>query len=146
MSRPVRAAITGLGVFVPEKVLSNSDFEKFLDTSDEWITQRTGIKERHVVSDGQTTATMATEAARRALADAGVKASQLDLIICATITPDMTCPATACFIQKNLGAKDVAAFDLAAACSGFLYGIAIASKFIETGMYSRVLVVGAEAW
>jgi 3-oxoacyl-[acyl-carrier-protein] synthase-3 len=109
MAESVRAAITGLGVAVPDKVLTNKDFEKFLDTSDEWITQRTGIKERHIVSDSQSTATIATQAARNALADARVKPKQLDLIICATITPDMTCPATACFVQQSLGAKNVPA-------------------------------------
>ena len=145
MAGQIRAAITGLGVGVPEKVMTNADFEKILDTSDEWITQRTGIKQRHIVSDGQSTATLATQAARNALADAGIKPRQLDLIICATITPDMTCPATACFVQKSLEAKDVAAFDLGAACSGFLYGIAVASSFIENGMYRRILVIGADA-
>jgi len=140
-----RAAISGLGVAVPEKVLTNADFEKFLDTSDEWITQRTGIKQRHVVSEGQTTATLATEAARNALADAGLEPTDLDLIICATISPEMIFPATACFIQQALGATDVAAFDISAACSGFVYGLAIAAKFIETKLYRRILVIGAES-
>jgi 3-oxoacyl-[acyl-carrier-protein] synthase-3 len=145
MIKKVRAAITGLGVAVPEKVMTNADFERILDTSDEWITQRTGIKQRHIVSDGQSTATMATQAARNALADAGLNPKQLDLIICATITPDMTCPATACFVQKSLGIKDIPAFDLGAACSGFLYGIAVAGSFIETGAYKRILLIGADA-
>jgi len=125
-------------------VLTNADFESFLDTSDEWITKRTGIKQRHVVADGQSTATLGTAAARNALADAGVAAADLDLIICATVTPEMVMPATSCFIQKELGATDVAAFDVAAACSGFLYGISIASKFIQTHTYERILVIGAE--
>jgi 3-oxoacyl-[acyl-carrier-protein] synthase-3 len=144
MDRPVRAAITGMGAAVPDKVRNNEDFEKFLDTSDEWITQRTGIKQRHVVTDGQTTATLAAQAGRRALHQAGVRADQLDLIICATITPDMTCPATACFVQDELGATDVAAFDIGAACCGYVYGLAAASKFIETRTYRRALVIGAE--
>ena len=142
-SRP-RAAITGLGAVVPDKVLTNADFEKYLDTSDEWITQRTGIKERRVVGDGETTASLAVGASRAALADAGVAPADLDLIICATISPEMVFPATACFIQQQLGATDVAAFDLSAACSGWVYGVAIASQFIETGRYRRILVVGAE--
>ena len=145
MTEPVRAAVTGLGITVPEKVLTNADFEKFLDTSDEWITQRTGVKQRHIISDGQSTATMATQAAKNALADAGIKPKQLDLIICATITPDMICPATACFVQKGLGVRDIPAFDIGAACSGFLYGMAVASKFIETGMYKCILLIGADA-
>ncbi len=145
MTSAVRAAITGLGVAVPDRVMTNADFEKIVDTSDEWITKRTGIKERHLASTGESTATLATAASRRALADAGVAPADLDLIICATITPDMLCPATACFVQEALGATDVAAFDLAGACSGFLYGITIASKFIETGTYRRILVIGAES-
>jgi len=144
MSRPRRAAITGLGAVVPEKVLTNRDLEEFLDTTDEWITQRTGIKQRHIVGNGETTASMGVAAARLALDEAGVKPAQLDLIICATITQEMTFPATACFIQDALGATDVPAFDLSAACSGFVYGLAIASQFIQTGSYRRILVIGSE--
>jgi len=144
MAKVFRAAMTGLGSAVPEKVMANEDFEKILDTSDEWITTRTGIKQRRIVSDGQTTASLGTEASRKALADAGVEPQQLDLIICATITPDMIFPATACFIQDALGATDVAAFDISAACSGWLYGLAMASKFIETRTYHRILVIGTE--
>ena len=144
MNNRPRAALRGLGAAVPDRVITNEDFEKFLDTSDEWITQRTGIKERRIVSEGESTATLALTAAKRALEDAGLKPADLDLIICATITPDMTCPATACFIQDGLAATDVPAFDLAAACSGFVYGMSIASKFIETGMYRRIMVIGAE--
>lgn len=145
MSRARRAAIAGLGAAVPPKVLTNADLEKMVDTSDEWITQRTGIKERHIVLDGQSTADLATEAAQDALADAGLGPTDLDLIIVATITPEMPFPATACFVQHTLGAKDVPSFDLSAACSGFLYGLAIASKFIESGMYERILVIAADA-
>jgi 3-oxoacyl-[acyl-carrier-protein] synthase-3 len=134
-----------MGAEVPQKVLTNEDFEKFLDTSDEWITQRTGIKERHVVSDGQTTATLGAAAARKALESAGVKPQELDLIICATITPDMIFPATACFIQEALGARGVAALDISAACCGYVYALSIASKFIETGTYQKILIIGAEA-
>jgi 3-oxoacyl-[acyl-carrier-protein] synthase-3 len=131
-------------VAVPEGVMTNADFEKILDTSDEWITQRTGIKERHIVAPGQGTASLGTTAARNALTDAGLKATDLDLIICATVTPEMFMPATACVIQADLGATDVPAFDISAACSGFVFGLSIASKFIETGTYRRVLVIGAE--
>ncbi|MCK4602044.1 MAG: ketoacyl-ACP synthase III [Phycisphaerae bacterium] len=140
----MHAAITGLGAVAPEKVLTNADFEKLLDTSDEWITQRTGIKQRHIASDGETTATLATDAARKALAEAGIQGHDLDMIICATITPEMMFPATACFIQDALGAKGVPSFDLSAACSGFVYGLAIAGQFIATGTYRRILVIGAD--
>ena len=144
MNKPLRAAITGLGAAVPKKVMTNADFEKILDTSDEWITQRTGIKERHVVSEGESTSSLATDAAKDALKDAGIKGSDLDLIICATISPEMIFPATACFVQQSLGASGAAAFDISAACSGFVYGLSIASKFIETGTYRRILLIGAE--
>jgi 3-oxoacyl-[acyl-carrier-protein] synthase III len=144
MPEAVRAAITGLGVAVPEGVMTNADFEKILDTSDEWITQRTGIKERHIVAPGQSTASLGTTAARNALIDAKLQATDLDLIICATVTPEMVMPATACVIQAEIGATDVPAFDLSAACSGFIYAVSVASKFIETKTYRRVLVIGAE--
>jgi len=140
-----KAAITGMAAFVPEKVLTNADFEKFLDTSDEWITQRTGIKERHVVSDGQTTSTLAVAAAQKALAEANLTARDLDLIICATVSPDMPMPATACFIQNALGTGDTPAFDITAACSGFIYALTVGSQFIETGKYRRILVIAADA-
>ena len=143
MSNPLRAAVIGVGNAVPERVLTNADFEKLVDTSDEWITKRTGIKERHIVSNGQSTANLATDAGRAALAQAGVEPTDLDLIIVATVTPEMPLPATACFVQQSLGATDVASFDLSAACSGFLYGLAIATKFIECGMYKRILVIAA---
>ena len=145
MSRPPRAAITGTGMAVPDKVLTNADFEKFLDTSDEWITQRTGIKERRVVVEGESTATLGAEAARRALADAGIEPTDLDLIILSTVTPEMVFPATASFVQAAIGATDVPCFDVSAACSSFLYILSIARQFIETGKYRRVLVVSADA-
>jgi len=144
MATPVRAALTGMGVAVPNRVMTNADFEKFLDTSDEWITQRTGIKERHMASEGETTATLATDAARGALEQAGVKPVDLDLIICATVSPEMPFPSTACFVQKALEATDVPAFDLSAACSGFIYGLTIADQFIRTGMYKRILLIGVD--
>ncbi len=144
MPRPIRAAIVGLGAVVPEKVLTNADFEKFLDTSDEWITKRTGIRKRHIASESQSTGTLGTLAAKKALADAKLTPQDVDLIIAATVTPDMTMPSTACCIQNDLDATDVPAFDIAAACSGFVYALSVASKFIETGTYKRVLVVATE--
>ncbi len=144
MSGPRRAAITGIGSATPERVMTNAEFEKFLDTSDEWITKRTGIKERHLASEDETTSTLATEAAKLALADAGCNASELDLIVCGTVSPDMPFPAVACFVQDALGAKDIPAFDVSAACSGFIYALTVASQFIETGMYKKVLVIGAD--
>jgi len=133
-----------MGFSVPERKLTNADLEKMVETSDEWITQRTGVKERRIVSDGQTTATLATEAAKKAIADAGIKPNQLDMIICSTITPEMPCPATACFVQNSLGAGTIPAFDISAACSGFVYGVTVGSQFIETGKCKRILVIGAE--
>ena len=144
MARPMRAALKGLGAALPERVMKNAEFEAFLDTSDEWITTRTGIKERRIAAPGESTADLGTRAARAALDDAGIAPTDLDLILCATITTEMPFPATACFIQDAIGATGVPAFDVSAACSGWLYGLAIASQFIETGRYKRILVVGAE--
>jgi len=138
------AVISGTGSYVPEKILTNRDFEKFLDTSDEWITTRTGIKERRIAARHETSASMAVNAARKALDDAGLSAEQLDLIIVSTFTPDMPLPSTACFVQEQLGITNVGAFDLAAACSGFIYGLTVASQFVQAGMYDNVLVVGSE--
>jgi 3-oxoacyl-[acyl-carrier-protein] synthase-3 len=139
-----RAVLAGTGSFVPEKTLTNEDLMKIVDTSDEWITTRTGIKTRHVVSDGETTATLAAEAARRALNDAGMKPEELNLIILGTVTPEMVFPSTACFVQDMIGAKNAWAFDLSAACSGFVYGLSIAQQFVSSGMYKNALVIGAE--
>ncbi|NLW87493.1 MAG: ketoacyl-ACP synthase III [Planctomycetes bacterium] len=144
MADAQRAKIVGIGAALPQKVLTNADFEKFIETSDEWITQRTGIKERRVASEGETTATLAVEASRVALKNAGFEPTDLDLIICCTVTPEMPFPATACFVQAQLGATGVPAFDIIAACSGFLYGLTTACKYIETGMYRRILVIGAD--
>jgi 3-oxoacyl-[acyl-carrier-protein] synthase-3 len=144
MTNSPRAAIAGLGSAVPEKVLSNADLEKMLDTNDEWITQRTGIKERRIVSEGQSTVTLAVQAARGALDQAGMTPDDLDLIICATITPEMPLPTTACVIQSELGVKGIPAFDVVAACSGYLYALTVGSTFIETGKYKRVLVIGVD--
>ena len=139
------AAITGWGSAVPEKVLTNADLEKLVDTSDEWITSRTGIKERHIVSQNESTSTMAIAAARQALERANVSPWQVDLVICCTATPDYLFPSTACLIQHEIGAENAGAFDLEAACSGFIYGISVGSQFIKTGDYNTILVVAAEA-
>lgn len=139
-----KTKIAGTGSYLPEKVLTNADLEKMIDTSDEWIRTRTGIKERRIVAQGQASSDLAYEASRKAMQAAQVKAEELDMIIVATITPDMIFPATACVLQEKLGAKGTAAFDLEAACSGFLYGISIGSQFIATGMYDNILVVAAE--
>ena len=138
------AGILGLGSYVPEKILTNADIEKLVDTNDEWITERTGIKERRICAPEQATSDLSLIAAQRALEDANVSAEELDMIIVATISADSNTPSTACVLQNKLGAVKAAAFDLSAACSGFVYGSAIASQFIETGVYKKVLVVGAE--
>ncbi|HOD83904.1 MAG: 3-oxoacyl-(acyl-carrier-protein) synthase 3 [Planctomycetes bacterium ADurb.Bin126] len=145
MPRLLRAAVTGIGAYVPGRVMTNADFEKIVDTSDEWIVQRTGVRERHIVGEGESTATMATAAGRQAIQKAGVKPEQLDLIIVATVTPDMILPATACFVQQELGATNAAVFDVSAACSGFLYALTVGCQFVQTGMYRRVLVIGSDA-
>jgi 3-oxoacyl-[acyl-carrier-protein] synthase III len=138
------AAITGWGSAVPEKRLTNADLAKLVDTSDEWITSRTGIKERRIVSEGESTFTLAVSAARKALECAGVPPWQVDLVICCTATPDYLFPATACLVQHEIGAENAGAFDLEAACSGFIYGMAVGSQFVRTGVYKTVLVVSAE--
>ena len=140
----VRAKISGTGSAVPDKILTNFDLERMVDTSDEWIVSRTGIKERHIASADEYTSTFATKAAEKALAMAGVDPAELDLVIVATVTPDFPFPATACIIQDNLKASNAAAFDVSAACSGFIYGLSIVEKFIRTGSIRKALVVGAE--
>lgn len=137
-------SIAGVGSYVPSKVLTNYDLEKLVDTSDEWITSRTGIKERRVAAKDECTSDLAAKAAQRAMKMAGVTGEQIDLIIVATITPDMPFPSTACLVQQKIGAKRAAAFDLEAACSGFIYGIEIAQQFIMSRTYDTVLVIGAE--
>jgi 3-oxoacyl-[acyl-carrier-protein] synthase III len=137
-------SITGVGSYVPDRILSNADLEKLVETTDEWITSRTGIKERRIAAEGETTSDMATAAARKALERAGVTAADLDLIIVATITPDMPFPSTACLVQYRLGASRAAAFDIEAACSGFVYALDIGSHFVASHTYNTVLVIGAE--
>ncbi len=138
------AYISGTGFYVPEKILTNDDLEKMVDTDDAWITQRTGIKERHIIEPGTPTSALAAEAAKKAIAQAGITANDIDMIIVATITPDMIFPATAALVQEKIGASKAATFDLEAACSGFIYGVSIATQFIRTGTYEAVLVIGAE--
>ncbi len=144
MCEKKKTGILGLGKYLPEKVLTNQYFEKIVDTTDEWITTRTGIKERRIAREDEATSDMATEAAKRALAQANLKAEDIDLIIVATITPDMFFPATACLVQQKIGARTVPSFDISVACSGFIYGIAIANQFISSGTYKHALVVAAE--
>ncbi len=129
---------------MPSKVLTNEDLSKIVDTNDEWITSRTGIKERRIASDDEATSDMASEAARRAMADAGVKPEDIQLIIVATVTPDMFFPSTACFVQKKIGTANAVCFDISAACSGFLYALQVARHFINTGNRTTALVIGAE--
>jgi 3-oxoacyl-[acyl-carrier-protein] synthase III len=137
-------SITGVGSYVPDRILRNADLEKLVETTDEWITSRTGIKERRIAAESETTSDMATAAARKALERAGVTAADLDLIIVATITPDMPFPSTACLVQYRLGASRAAAFDIEAACSGFVYALDIGSHFVASHTYNTVLVIGAE--
>lgn len=139
-----RARIIGTGSCVPEKVLTNSDLEKFLDTTDEWIVSRTGIRERHIAGEGEYTSDLATRAAQRALMMAGARSEDIDLVVVGTITGDFPWPATACLVQKNLGATGAAAFDVSAACSGFVYALDAAVRRIETGASKKALVIGAE--
>jgi 3-oxoacyl-[acyl-carrier-protein] synthase-3 len=137
--------ILGVGKYVPEKILTNDDLEKMVETNDEWIVTRTGIRERRIAAPEQATSDLAYEASLIALKNAGITAEQLDLIVVATITPDKFFPSTACILQEKLGAKNAAAFDMSAACSGFVYGLANAAGFIATGTYKYALVIGADA-
>ena len=141
---PMTVSITGTGSYLPEKVLTNADLEKMVDTTDEWIQKRTGISERHIARDDEATSDMAAVAASRALESAKVAPSEVDLIIVATITPDMVFPNTACFVQEKIGSKNAFCFDLEAACSGFLYGLEIARQFVGSGAVKTALVIGAE--
>lgn len=142
MPQPV--GILGLGYYLPSKILTNADLERMIETSDEWIRTRTGIRERRIAAEGENTSDLSVEAAKAALNHAGLKPTDLDLILVATMTPDMPCPATACIVQSKLGAPQAAAADVAAACSGFLYGLVIGQQFVASDTYKHVLVVGAE--
>ncbi len=136
--------VKGLGLAVPNKLLTNSDLEKIVETSDEWIKTRTGMEVRHIAEEGTDTSDLAAEAVRRALDDAGMTVDQLDAIIVATVTGDMQFPSTACFVQNKLGAKQAVSFDVAAACSGFIYGLSLANALITIGQFRTIAVVGAE--
>lgn len=138
------AVITGWGMAVPQRSMTNDELAMLVDTSDEWIRSRTGIGSRYIAGPAETSATLGTTAARQALTRAGVEAVDLDLIICATTTPDHLMPATACLIQHEIGATRAAAFDLEAACTGFVYGLAVGSQFISNGLYRRVLIIGVD--
>lgn len=140
----IPVGIIGAGKYVPERRLKNTDLEQMVETNDEWIVSRTGIRERRIADPTQATSDLAYEASLQALASAGLTADQIDLIIVATITPDMFFPSTACLLQELLGAKKAAAFDLSAACSGFIYALATANGLIQSGLYRNALVVGAE--
>jgi 3-oxoacyl-[acyl-carrier-protein] synthase-3 len=138
------AKIVGLGKYLPPKSLTNLDLEKIIDTSDEWITTRTGIKERRIVKEGMAASDLSYEASRIALKKAGIKPTELDLIIVATVTPDTQFPSTACYLQNYLKARHACSFDISAACAGFVYGLTVAWQFIKTGLYKNALVVGSE--
>jgi len=140
----VRSRIISIGSYLPERVLSNFDLEKMVDTSDEWIIERTGIRERRIADESQAASDLAFEASQIALERAGLNAGEIDLIIVATVTGDMPFPSTACFLQNRLGASRAAGFDINATCSGFLYALYIADGFIRSGMHRKILVVGAE--
>ena len=141
-----KAVILGCGAFLPEKVLTNDDLSKMVDTSDEWIRERTGIRERHVATEGELTSDLAVKAATEALRAAGLEASDIDLVVVATTTPDLTFPSTAAIVQAKLGVEEGAAFDIQAVCTGFVYALSTAEKFLVSGQHQRALVIGAETF
>ncbi|MEZ5892110.1 MAG: beta-ketoacyl-ACP synthase III [Parvularculaceae bacterium] len=142
----LKAVLVGCGSFLPEKILTNEDLSKRVDTSDEWIRERTGIRERHVASEGELTSDLAARAAEAALKDAGLSAADIDLIVVATTTPDLTFPSTAAIVQAKLNAGEGAAFDIQAVCTGFIYALSTAEKFLISGQHKRALVIGAETF
>ncbi len=144
MPNGIKVGMLGIGYHLPKTVRTNADIEKMVETTDEWIQTRTGIKERRIAADGEMTSDLSVEAARKALADANLKPTDLDMILVATMTPDMPCPSTACLIQAKLGAPQAAALDVAAACSGFVYALICGQGLVASGTYKHVLVVGAE--
>lgn len=144
MKKLVRVKISALGTYVPPRVMTNADFEKIVETSDEWIISRTGIRERHVVDKGVATSDLAVEAAKCALIHRGIDASGIEVIVVATVTPDMLFPSTACLVQHKLGVKGVWGFDLSAACSAFVYALQAGAQFVATGAHKKVLVIGAD--
>jgi len=143
----IYASFRSIGAYVPEKILSNADLEKMVDTTDEWIFKRTGIKERRIAAEGEVTSDMGAKAAKLAIERSGIAKADVDLVLCATVTPDyFTMPSTACIISDKLGIHDVQAFDISAACSGFVYLLSVAKAFIESGMKKNVLIIGAETF
>ena len=144
-TKPIYASFRSIGAYLPSKILSNTDLEKMVDTTDEWIVKRTGIKERHIAAENESTSDMGAKAAKLAIERAGLEAEDIDLVLCATVTPDyFNMPSTACIISDKLGIRNVQAFDISAACSGFVYLLSLAKAFIESGMKKNVLVIGAE--
>ena len=144
MANPVRAKISALGTYVPPRLLTNHDLEQMVETSDQWILERTGIRQRHIVDPGTSTSNLAVEAARQALEERGIPAGDIEAIFLATVTPDMFFPATACLVQDRIGAKRAWGFDISAACSGFVYALQTGVKFVESGAHKKVLVIGAD--
>lgn len=144
MNSPVRVKISALGTYVPPRVMTNADFEQIIETSDEWIVSRTGIRERHIVDKGVATSDLAGEAARAALAEREIGSDEIEALIVATVTPDMLFPSTACLVQHKLGMKKVWGFDLSAACSAFVYALQTGTQFVATGAHKKVLVIGAD--
>jgi len=142
--RMIRSRIIGTGSYLPEKILTNHDLEKLTDTNDEWIRQRTGIEQRHIVAEGEGTSDLGARAAVRAIASAGVKPSDIDLVVCSTMTPDYVFPSASCLIQHKIGARHAAAVDVQAACTGFIYGLSVVDAFIRSGVYKTILLVGAD--
>ncbi|MBB5518840.1 beta-ketoacyl-ACP synthase III [Amphiplicatus metriothermophilus] len=142
----LKSVIAGCGSYLPEKIITNDDLSRIVDTTDEWIRERTGIRERRVAADGQYTSDLAVEAARRALDDAGLKPADIDLVIVATTTPDLTFPATAAIVQAKLGVEQGAAFDIQAVCTGFVYALATGDRFVASGLHKRALIIGAETF
>jgi 3-oxoacyl-[acyl-carrier-protein] synthase-3 len=145
MDKIKKVTIIGSGSYLPDKVLDNAYFEKIVDTSDEWITTRTGIKERRMLEDGMATSDMATKAAEKALHSAKMSAKDLDLIVVGTVTPDHPFPSVGCYVQKNIGAANAAAFDVSAACSGFMYALTVGTRIVASGSHKNALIIGAEA-
>ena len=141
----IYASFRSIGAYIPEKILSNSDLEKMVDTTDEWIVKRTGISERHIAADDENTSDMGAKAAELAIERSGIAKEEIDLVLCATVTPDyFNMPSTACIISDKLGMRNVQAFDISAACSGFVYLLSVAKAFIESGMKKNVLIIGSE--
>ena len=144
MSKPIRAKISALGTYVPPRLLTNADLERMVDTNNEWIMSRVGIRERHIVDKGVATSDLAVEAARKALAQRGLAPTELEAIIVGTVTPDMLFPSTACIVQNKLGAKGAWGFDLSAACSAFIYSLQVGAQFINSGAHTRVMAIGSD--